>query len=281
MPWALAVAVLSQLQLDWRAAPGCPDADAVQAAVARWAGAPSDAPLVVRGEVTKSEAGRFTLTLDVEGRGVRTLEGQSCAELTEAGALVLALLLDPGVLSRPPPVGAATAPAEPERAVHLDVALDAVGDWGALPSLAPGWHATLALDWKRLRLALFGGTFLSQQVRSPAGTVSLDFDAGVRPCVTFDLGRVTPMACAALALGRSSAVAQVNTPQPASALFAAGYLGGALAVRLVTNLSLVAHLEAGVPFIRTLYYLEPTGEALFAMKLFVARGELGLAVRFW
>ena len=89
--------VAPALPIDWEAPAGCPDAGDVVAQVQRIRG---DAPMIdaptVTGRVAPAEDG-FALTLEIRGPDGavdrRTMEGESCTAVTEAGALVIALRL--------------------------------------------------------------------------------------------------------------------------------------------------------------------------------------------
>ena len=52
-------------------------------------------------------------------------------------------------------------------------------------------------------------------------------------------------------------------------------------MELFWRLTLQARLEAGMPLTRTAYQFEGDSTALFAQRLFLARGELGLQARVW
>ncbi len=115
--------------IDWNAPAGCPDAADVTAQVQRIRG---DAPLLdaprVTGVVQAGATEGFVLTLEIVGPdgGVdrRTMAGESCEAVTEAGALVIALRLDdaaPAVQPEPdPPPDPAPLPEPPASVVAAE-----------------------------------------------------------------------------------------------------------------------------------------------------------------
>jgi hypothetical protein len=287
LSWLLtaALAQAPDFHLTWTAPEGCPQRDEVLASVQRKLKRPPDA-LDVRGTITLLE-GVYRLELE-SSLGRREIVGPSCVELAEAGALIVALLLDPMLLSRPepeakppPPEPAPPPPVSPPLALEVGVA--GVADRGALPSVAAGWHALLALDYGALRLEAFGGTFASQAVVSAAGSaeLGLDFDVALRPCWNIVRARARPLACAALVVGRTSGRGlDVDFPLSNTSAYAAGFLGVGVAVDLFWRLGLLLHLEGGMPLIRTVMAFQ-SGPALYITPLFLARGELALTARFW
>jgi hypothetical protein len=128
---ALAQAVPS-LELSWSAPPECPDAASVQRAVAGYL--QNDRPehaLRAEANLVHLPEGSYTLTLRVAGtdaRAERTLSGADCGALSQAGALLIAIALDPALDMQPvarahpappntpvqPAPGGGRAPAAPE-----------------------------------------------------------------------------------------------------------------------------------------------------------------------
>ena len=102
------------LVLRWRAPQGCPSEGEVTAAVTRLLGRPVAAPSPRRVAVARIRQTRrgWSLRITVSTgatRRHRALAGDTCAEVSEAAALVLALAIDPDVAARthgppdPPP----------------------------------------------------------------------------------------------------------------------------------------------------------------------------------
>ncbi len=100
----------ARLELEWRAPPGCDERERVLAAVERLLGASpraeSPEALEAFASVTRTASGGWHLLLSVkhgEQSLARKLDAASCPELVDAAALILALALDPDLLSRARP----------------------------------------------------------------------------------------------------------------------------------------------------------------------------------
>ena len=92
------------LTLTWSAPAECPQLPAVQAELQRLLGAETQAgaDTAVDVQLARAADARFVLTLIVRregGEATRTLEGASCEALTQAGALVIALAIDPDAVA--------------------------------------------------------------------------------------------------------------------------------------------------------------------------------------
>lgn len=243
-----------QVRLTWRAPAGCPARDEVLSSIDRLR-PPSSHPTaatVASANVTRREDGRWSLALRTHARnvaGVRTLVANSCAQVTDAAALILALTLDDAPsepsapTSAPPPTRPTGSPLGV--AARLSFALDG----GTLPSAAPGLNATLAILRGRLRLEL-GVTYLFPRRGVNASNVGGDIallSAGVRGCVALLRGPIEPRLCAGVEGGAMSGTG-VGLPTPASGaspwwgLFA----GAAVALSLSSHLSLHFAVDAGL-----------------------------------
>lgn len=287
LSWLLtaALAQAPDFNLAWSAPFGCPQRDEVLALVQQRLKRAPEA-LDMRGTIAFAD-GVYRLVLE-SPLGRREIVGPSCAELTQAGALIIALLLDPMLLSRPEPEAlpapqAPAPPPPPPQALGLEVGVAGVADRGALPSVAAGWHASLSLDYGVLRLEAFGGTFAAQTVPAATGSaqLGLDFDVGLRPCWNILRARARPLACAALVVGRLSGKgAQVDFPMTNTTAYAAAFLGVGVEVDLFWRLGLLLHLDGGMPLIRTVTAFQ-SGPPVYITPLFLARGELAVTVRFW
>jgi hypothetical protein len=95
------------LRLEWSAPGGCPNGvevlERIEALLGTRIADLRPEPISARGSVVVVEALRFELHLETEQRGqrfVRSMQAPSCAELGDAGALVLALALDPELVER-------------------------------------------------------------------------------------------------------------------------------------------------------------------------------------
>jgi hypothetical protein len=94
------------LVLRWRAPRGCPSEGEVIAAVTRLLGRPVEDPSPRRVAVARIRRARrgWSLRITVSTgatRRHRALAGDTCDEVSEAAALVLALAIDPDVAARP------------------------------------------------------------------------------------------------------------------------------------------------------------------------------------
>jgi hypothetical protein len=223
------------LILSWTGPDACPAQPAVRAALQRLLGgdAATGAGVEVDARVTPTADARFTLTLVVRtaaGEATRTLEGASCDALMQAGALVIALGIDPeGVAARThealieapaaapaPPTASPPAPDEdpappshetaslltaPERSeTPRDEALSlrgralvhALGEALAVPGVSAGLVAGAGLRVGGLDLTLEGLWVAPRRV-----TVALPRGAGAR----FTLLAARLRGCAALTRG--------------------------------------------------------------------------------
>lgn len=95
------------LRISWSAPEGCPPASdvlgRVRTLLASELATVLHHPLEVRAQVVQLESGRYQLELEIhEGgeSGARTIEAATCQELVPAGALVIALTIDPELLER-------------------------------------------------------------------------------------------------------------------------------------------------------------------------------------
>jgi hypothetical protein len=109
-------AMASPVGLDWTAPEGCPDREAVLAEVLKLAGAKAASAhhLKARATIQPAEGTTWSLSLLTEIDGVtgeRTLSSVSCQSLSDAAALMLALILNPEVAIQKPPTAAAEEPA--------------------------------------------------------------------------------------------------------------------------------------------------------------------------
>jgi len=156
-------------------------------------------PLAARGRITLHSPGSYELALETfqgEQRFLRAMKGTSCAELTDAGALVLALALDPTLSERratgatpagssrgaptssveptatatpraarpaPSPVldtvpraASPDATRAPEHPVRFHLRARAVLDFGTVADVAVGPGIGVAVQWRTLEASLDG-----------------------------------------------------------------------------------------------------------------------------
>ncbi|WAS96018.1 hypothetical protein [Nannocystis punicea] len=136
---ALVAALPAQeVDVQWRGDPRCAQ-DGFQDSLARYlAGAGESRPVRVTVDVRRDADGRWSATLELEaaeGRSKRTLRGRSCAEIGDAAAFVTAVVVDPGVLTRPAEGAIVPAPdAGPKEPVETDMSPEAGAEDVAAPA---------------------------------------------------------------------------------------------------------------------------------------------------
>lgn len=114
---APAVAERPRYQLTWSAPEACPDAAAVEAAIADSLGAalaestPTDT--LVADALVERAGERYRLRLKI-GERSRELEAAACDELAATAAFIVAIAVDPRVLEHGPPPLVPRPPVEPE-----------------------------------------------------------------------------------------------------------------------------------------------------------------------
>jgi hypothetical protein len=187
----------------WKAPPECPNDLHVLARIEALLGARvSDlelVPLAARGRIARTTPTTYELVLETfqgEQRFIRTMKAGSCKELSDAGALVVALAIDPTLSERrantnaqgaapnpatashrdstppkaptmasptpykPPPqkVARAAAPSvpRPERARRFLIGARAVLDFGSVADVAAGPGIGVAVQWRALEASLDG-----------------------------------------------------------------------------------------------------------------------------
>ena len=126
----------SGVELDWRAASGCPARERVLADVAQMV-TTTDRTVRARAVVTQrpapSGAVAYALELFIDG-GVRRLEADRCDALAEAAAFILALAVDPN--AKPLPPKRATAPEAADAGVASPRSSSDAGDDAAAQARA-------------------------------------------------------------------------------------------------------------------------------------------------
>lgn len=169
------------LSLQWTAPEACPGEEQVLAQVRAmlgegWQPSSPDTRLVVKARVTVSADQVASATLQFSGGETgaarRVLQGEDCAAVTRASALVIAIALDPTAALRaseppeqsPPPPPASTPPATEDAApparepspTSFGIGVAFVLGSGLLPFLAPGVEGTLFVDVDALRIEIDG-----------------------------------------------------------------------------------------------------------------------------
>jgi hypothetical protein len=275
--------------------------------------------LAARGRITLLAPGHYELVLETfqgEQRFLRTMQAASCAELTDAGALVLALAIDPmlserrvGATPTPPTPGAATStaapdatappppppppllerpplspsePSESERPARFLLGARAVVDFGSVADVAIGPGIGVALQWRVLEASLDGVWLPTRRTLSTpgkGGDISLAA-ASLRGCYRPLRGTLEALGCAAFELGSldgNGVGTVVRTHR--SGLWAAP--GAAVAGRLRLGSRFLLSLSAGalVPLEPIDFTLDNVGLVRRVPPL-VARVEAGVHAHF-
>jgi hypothetical protein len=235
------------LRMVWKAPPECPtDLETLARIEALLGVRVSEMPMVpfaARGRVTRVGPAHYELSLETfqgEQRFLRTMQAASCTELTDAGALVLALAIDPTLIERragaahtagavsPEPAPSTSAPAppqpkrpprraptarshqpepepepEPRRSARFLLGARVVADFGSIADLAFGPGIGVAVQWKALEVSL-DGVWLPQRRAlvepGKGGDISL-VAAGLRGCYRPFTGTLEALGCASFELG--------------------------------------------------------------------------------
>jgi hypothetical protein len=296
-----ATAAEPELTLAWQAPAGCPASADVEAQFGRLLGgaarAPSGKHIEASVLVRASSPDTWTLELAtvLDGAvGRRSLAGDSCASVSSAAALILALMIDPAaaeraVLAPAPPAPAAAPPvrARPPEAVVTAGALPPTApSWGAfarvfggaavglLPGAAPS--AGLALGARRGRFAgeLLGAA--TDERREGAAADAGDFRllvVGARACGALGGRAVVWQLCAGGELERLTGAGVTSPAHDAHALMGASTAGVLVTVPLGRRVGLTLDVDGAL----RLYHpsFSKNGVAIFqipAASAFVAGG---------
>jgi hypothetical protein len=248
-----------ELTLTWQAPSGCPTPAEVEAQFARLIGGPSRLPsgkhIDASALVRTSAADRWTLELSttLEGApGRRTLAGDSCASVSSAAALILALMIDPAAAERallapapaaerpppsPSPVAVVVATPAPEpRGLHAYARLFGGAILSLLPSPAPAAGAALGARRRRLAAELSFVATDQQHVTANGGNAnpaSGDFRVlvgGARGCGTIGGRAVVWQLCAGGELEWLTGTGIVRPGMTETALMGAATAGGLVTV---------------------------------------------------
>lgn len=160
------------ISLDWHGPDSCNDG-AAAIAVARGVlvdAIPAEAHLDAAVEVSQSDDGVFHAAIRMEQHGVtttRTLDGQTCASITEASGLVFALALAPEssnidsaprpappIAPPPPPSGAPAPQVGDSRRLHLEADVGGSLSLGLTPGVAFGARVAAGVWLSALRVGV-------------------------------------------------------------------------------------------------------------------------------
>jgi hypothetical protein len=207
-PGTARAAAPSDATIQWSAPPECPGEPAVHAAIERLIARPfgrSGEAVRVDGEVTRDPRGRYQLRLAITPRAglpkERRLDGETCAQVTDAAAVVIALAVDaqpppepalPAIETAPRPQQAkpaasmvrAASPASIRPAWEI-AALGGV-DFASLPGPAAGVGIDAAIELGAHRAELRAMAWLPRRAtladRSSVGGDFSLYAAGLRYC---------------------------------------------------------------------------------------------------
>ncbi len=298
-------------ELEWRAPAGCPNADHVRAEISRLIGPDAHPQGVTRvsGEITAQEGGAFSVRLALEqsGRtGERTLSAASCAEVSRAAALLVALAIEPGAAEEdpvplpppaPPPVPPAQPPPTPrppprvlapprevaKQRPQLVISLGPATEVGLLPALGAGAEATLGVELDRLSLEAYGADYLHRDQDAELGRAGGTFallSLGARACFGLLPGRVSIAGCAAFSENRVRARGYgVSQPGSATTHIGAASLGVRVQLALGSHASLRLDAGPGLLLGDANFVLAGIG-AVYRVTRFDAGGSLKLAWHF-
>lgn len=264
------------VELSWDAETACSSSGDVLDAIDQQLGAAfaSEIRLTARGAVRASENGEYELDLEYTTTGgareTRRIRGESCAAVTSAASLVLALALDPEhsvVMPREPTPVTPPIAAEPKRPSDsaFGVGLLAVLDTPIHDQPAYGGGLRFAYRYSAFELSATAHLFLPRD--SARGDITLRlqlWSVDVGACYLFRLSEWAVGPCARFELGRLSGAprGEVDAPTAGAARTQAATLGAALRVPLWAALQL--WLDAGVEWVSRRPQFEVTGEGTVA-----------------
>jgi hypothetical protein len=246
-------------------------------------------------------------------RHTRELAGATCAELSEAAAVAIAMSIrsldggsghdDDGPAAGAPPerapapgpapptspaprppaaeAAASAAPPAPAR-VRGALALAAVSDAGALPHPGLGVGLEASLRWSRVWVAIGGAAFATQEVHvSPTAGGSFQLALGaVLACVPYELARFTALGCGGFELGRMAGRGLgVGQPRLGQALWEAARAELGAAVPLGPRLALDVRAGVAVPLSTPPFVVDGTTQVHQASGL-TGRASVGLEIVF-
>jgi len=210
----------TSINLDWDAPPGCPDGAAVRAEALRLIGPTTQGSrhLKASASILPAPGKGWTLSLATNLDGVmgeRTLSGASCESLSDAAALMLALILNPDLVvakapeAPAPPVDASPPPTDRWPQPRWLVGAHGGIQTGAIQNRSSAFALSFGAAWGHVSLRLMPGLSLPQDVfvdagqklggRVWAGT------AGALACFSQALGSVQVGPCAGFEITRLAA----------------------------------------------------------------------------
>ncbi len=298
----------------WDVPSGCPPAHELRARISALVGRePAAEELVVDGQIDAS-AGGYSMTLSVRGIGpvdARTLAAANCSVLTDAAALIAAVVVDPlqsgakvswlqreasaraGVVGSPPsqrPPAMATSLAlsstqrrRSSRAAPLSIwsRIRGGAEVGAVPGATGGLDVAFGFGRPQIRGELVGAFWFPRSV-SRLGTTLRVALGTIEPriCGALGEGRAAATLCAGVELGVVRAAASNRVRQPP---WVAPHLEVGVRVGLSARVSLALALGGAFAVVRPAFRLEaPDGSAtatIYGPGAISLRAVAGVEVR--
>ncbi len=305
---------VSAATLSYRAPGECADADNVQEQAERLIGRPladtDDVDFTVTVDQSVAPAWHATLIARQPGESEpasREFSGASCAEVTDAVAVVMAMTIEQQsqpsdevegdssnaaatrVTESPPATAVAgggaqrAAPSTPPSSsrppgFRARAALLGVLDAGALPSPTPAAELDVMLGTAKVYAVLVGSVSVSQSKRLPdgkGGEFQLQL-GGLLGCGERAMGVLRAEGCAGLEIGQITARGVgVSEPRAGSASWRAGRVDVGLRWPLSGGISLAARGALVAPLARQYFVLDGS-ERVYRPAALAVRGLLGL-----
>jgi hypothetical protein len=298
--------------LSWQAPPDCPSRDDVRAELVRLLGGEIRLAAGRDLKASASVAHEQTWSVSIEtvraGRsGRRSIEAASCQDLADATALILALTIDPDVVTTrptrpepptalpplpaapPPSVPTVARPAPPKQPRPADFlfGVQVQGSQGTLPSVDAGLGGSVGVVGRRYRVELRAAYGLRRdqtanaatlpgaygQFNFLAGTLAGCFRLGQQalafgPCVDAEVGVVS-----AHGFGASQGF-------PANKPWLAIGAGGYVAISLRSRWSIPLHLDVLAPLVRPEFVFKNVPSRVFQAPVVGVRVSAGIELRF-
>jgi hypothetical protein len=267
--------------------PDCPNASALEDQVQRLARLPADTPHHLQArllvEPAESERVRLVLTawLDDGAPGERTFTGASCAEVTDAAALTLALMLNPAAAPadevaeppaptprRPPVARPAPTPREPSSrpAPRLDVfaGLSGGARSGVLPALSSEVGGAIGVSASALSSWLSVTVTPTQVAHAPASAYGgrlWALNGSWLGCwAALDRANLQLGPCAGVGFTRLAGTGLgIVHPNHSQTSWISGTLGLSASLAVGSRLSFRALALGAVPAARPAFYLQGIG----------------------
>ncbi len=295
-------------ELSWSAPEGCPERAEIEEKIERVVGRPLAEVGRLNIDVTLSGGGeRWSMRMRTQlhgqphgdGAGERTIEGTSCAEVSEAAAVAVAMAVlehaeavpDPVTRSpeqpAPPPPAAepvaatsepSTENAEPGTPLRFGLGVGAAVDGGALPLPALGAALELFAGYGRLRAILLGTLFASQTTEIADGVAAAEFELALGALLLCGEGTPSPLrllGCGGFELGELSGEGLLEGGRSGASDWRALRAEVALGFDLGDGFTLMGRAGAVVPLVRRLFFVND-GERLHRAGRVTARATLGL-----